>query len=97
MKLWVYPKYRAIPDFLGWGNIKRNDIFKEYFLNKGGGSGIPKLYVKFWWPIFLKNTNFLSASLTRYPMIFKTESGWALTRIPGSGLGLGTRWALLLL
>ena len=30
---------------------------KKYFLRilpqKGGGVGIPKLYVKFWWPLFL--------------------------------------------
>ena len=31
----------------------KNGIFQEYILNKGGGSGIPKLYVKFWWPLFL--------------------------------------------
>ena len=24
-----------------------------YFLKKKGGAGIPKLYVKFWWPLFL--------------------------------------------
>ena len=28
-------------------------FFKKYFLNKEGGSSIPKLYVKFWWPLFL--------------------------------------------
>ena len=26
---------------------------REYFLNKWEGSGIPKLYVKFRWPLFL--------------------------------------------
>ena len=39
----------------------------EYFLNKGagdGGSVIPKLYVKFWWPLFLalKTRLFLAKS-----------------------------------
>ena len=29
-------------------------------------------------------------------MIFKTESGWVSKKIPGSGLGSGTRWALAL-
>ena len=33
--------------------LRKIGIFYEYFLNKGGGSGIPKLYVKFWWPLFL--------------------------------------------
>ena len=28
-------------------------FFYEYFLNKGGWVGIPKLSVKFWWPLFL--------------------------------------------
>ena len=28
-------------------------FFYEYFLNKGGWVGIPKLSVKFWWPSFL--------------------------------------------
>ena len=26
-------------------------FFKEYFLNKGEEFGIPKLCVKFWWPL----------------------------------------------
>ena len=32
--------------------LKKNVFLKEYFLNKGG-VGIPKLYVKFWWPLLL--------------------------------------------
>ena len=36
------------------GSTQKSGIFLEYFLNKGGeGSGVPKLYVKFWWPWFL--------------------------------------------
>ena len=35
------------------GKHIKNGIFQEYFLNKGkGGFGIPKLYVKFWSPIY---------------------------------------------
>ena len=30
-----------------------NFFFQEYFLNEGEGFGIPRLYVKFWWPLFL--------------------------------------------
>ena len=34
--------------------LKKIVFLGEYFLNKGeGGFGIPKLYVKFWWPLFL--------------------------------------------
>ena len=33
-----------------YGKQYKNGIFKEYFLNKVG-LGIPKLYVKFWWPL----------------------------------------------
>ena len=36
-----------------WEALKKNGIFWEYFLHKGGGVSIPKLYVKFWWPFFL--------------------------------------------
>ena len=70
----------------------KNGYFSGIFSKKkGGGSGIPKLNVKFWWPLFLalkrrlfwpkvaflflnvprngelflKNTNFLTASLSR--------------------------------
>ena len=32
--------------------------------------------------------------VTRYPMIFKTESGRVSKEIPGSGSGSGTHWAL---
>ena len=32
--------------------------------------------------------------VTRYPMIFKTESGRVSNEIPGIGSGSGTRWAL---
>ena len=28
-------------------------FFRNISLIGGGGSGIPKLYVKFWWPLFL--------------------------------------------
>ena len=36
------------------GSTNKNWYFQEYFLNTGGGgSRIPELYVKFWWPLFL--------------------------------------------
>ena len=36
------------------------------------------------------------SGITRYPMIFKTESGRVSKEIPGIGSGSGTRWALKL-
>ena len=33
--------------------VKKIEFFWEYFLNQGGGVGILKLYVKFYWPLFL--------------------------------------------
>jgi len=32
--------------------VTKNVFFRDIYL-KGGGVGIPKLYVKFWWPLIL--------------------------------------------
>ena len=41
-------------------------FFLGIVLNKGGGSGIPKPYVKFWWSLFLaKRFTFLFLNLAK--------------------------------
>ena len=50
--------------------LKKVGIFKEYFLNKGGGFGNPKLFVKFWWPLFLAlNFTFLFLNLAKIQLL----------------------------
>ena len=34
-------------------NVKKTALFLSGGFPKGGGGDIPKLYVKFWWPLFL--------------------------------------------
>ena len=46
-------------------------FFKELFLNKGGGVGIPRLYVKFWWLLFLAiKITFLFLNLTKIQFFY---------------------------
>ena len=59
--------------------LRKIGIFHEYFLNKGGGSGIPKLYVKFWWPLFLALKN----------LFFWPKVTFLSLNVPRGGGGLG--------
>ena len=57
-------------------DMKIWEALKRFFSKKGGGSGIPDLYVKFWWPLFLalKTQLFLAKSDILIPKC--TEGGY---------------------
>ena len=52
---WYYMPLLKLLQLLEFQGGSEKIVLQEYFLNKGGGGvvGIPKLYVKFWWPLFL--------------------------------------------
>ena len=65
-------------------------FFNEYFLNKGGGFGSPKLYVKFWWPLFLalKTRLFFAKSDKKSPLNVPMVGGGGMV----AGLGLSPKF-----
>ena len=66
-----------------YGKHSKTSAFLGIIPKKGGGVGIPKLYVKFWWPLFLAmRFTFLFLNLAKIH-IFIPKSAY------GGSTGLG--------